>query len=231
MFLAQARTLYRSAAGRVPFNEYKREQAKISRRRLYPMTAFYSVYSAIVLILGARSAHPWIALGFYFLGVPTWTLGEYLFHRYVLHGRFPLGKGIVRRFLHERLDPLHWDHHRDPLDGWHISGELKDILPLFFIAAPASFLFPLWSLPMLLGGVVQSYVIEEWVHHSVHFYRFRNPYFKYMRKHHFYHHSPEGANLGYGLTSGVWDVVFKTRYPLKVRKALYGGQSFPKSTG
>lgn len=228
MFLGGVRTLYRESGGEVPFSEYKRKQAKISRRRLYPMTAFYSVYSTIVLILGAGSAHPLVALGFYLSGIPTWTLVEYLFHRYVLHGRFSPGKGIVRRFLHERLDPLHWDHHKNPMDGWHISGELKDILPLFVIAAPASFLFPLWSLPMLLAGVVQSYIFEEWVHHSVHFYRFRNSYFKYMRKHHFYHHSPEGTNLGYGLTSGLWDVFFKTRYPLNVRRALYGQHTLRK---
>jgi len=43
-----------------------------------------------------------------------------------LHGRFPPGKGVIRRFLHERLDPLHWEHHMRPFDGKHISRELKD---------------------------------------------------------------------------------------------------------
>lgn len=103
---------------------------------------------------------------------------EYLFHRYVLHGRFPPGKGLIRRFLHERLDPLNWEHHERPFDGWHITGELKDILPLFFVAAPFSFLFPVYALPVLLAGVVQGYVSGEWLHYFLHFGKSRNRYFR-----------------------------------------------------
>lgn len=208
-------------ADNISFSEYKSLQARISRRRLYPLTAFYTIYSLTVLGLGLRSSRPFVAIGFYLLGVPIWTLVEYLFHRYVLHGRFPAGEGIIRRFLHERLDPLHWEHHQRPLDGMHISGELKDLLPLFGIAAPFSFLFPVCTAPVLLAGVVQSYVLEEWVHHSTHFYKFRNPYFRYIKRHHFYHHTRPGIEMGYGLTSGFWDVVFKTRYPETIRRALF----------
>lgn len=205
----------------IPFGEYKRQQARISRHRLYPVTVFYSVYSLAVLAFALRSPHPWIALAFYMAGVPVWTLVEYLFHRYVLHGRFPPGEGIIRRFMHERLDPLHWEHHKRPFDGLHINGELKDLLPLFFVAAPASFLAPIFTLPALLAGVVQCYVLEEWIHHSCHYYNFRNPYFRYIKRYHFYHHSPKGMEQGYGLTNGFWDIIFGTRYPASVRQLLY----------
>jgi fatty acid hydroxylase family protein len=208
-------------AGRTPFRVYKSEQARISRRRLYPLTAFYTIYSVIVLGLAIRSTHPILAAGFYLAGVPVWTLVEYFFHRYVLHGRFPPGEGIIRRFLHERLDPLHWEHHERPFDGMHISGELKDLLPLFAIAAPVSFLFPIYTMPALLAGVVQSYVLEEWVHHSTHFYKFQNRYFRYIKRHHLYHHTRPGTELGYGLTSGFWDIFFHTRYPETIRRALF----------
>lgn len=196
----------------VPFNVYKREQAKISRRRLYPLTAFYSIYATIVLIFALRSAHPLIGVAFYAIGIPIWTFNEYFFHRFVLHGRFPPGTGFIKKFLHERLDPLHWEHHERPYDGMHISGQLKDLLPLFFVSAAVSFIFPLYTAPVLLAGVVQSYVVEEWVHHSVHFYNFKNRYFKYIKRHHMYHHSKHGMNAGYGLTSHLWDIYFETRF-------------------
>ncbi len=205
----------------ISFGAYKRQQAAISRGRLYPMTAFYTVYAVIVLFFALGSAHPWVAVAFYAAGVPVWTLVEYFFHRYVLHGRFGPGKGIIRKFLHERLDPLHWEHHKRPFDGHHINGELKDLLPLFFVAAPLSFIAPVYTLPVLLAGVVQCYVLEEWVHHSVHFYNFRSPYFRYIKRFHYYHHSPKGMELGFGLTNGCWDIIFKTRYPVTVRQALY----------
>ena len=205
-----------------PFSVYKAEQARISRRRLYPVTAFYSLYGTAVFVIAIRSAHPWVAVGCYAAGIPVWTLVEYLFHRYVLHGRFPARRGKIGRYLHDRLDPLHWEHHERPFDGLHISGQLKDLLPLFAIAAPVSLLFPVYTAPALLAGVVQSYVLEEWIHHSVHFYDFRNRYFRYIRRFHRYHHTPAGMEQGFGLTSGLWDILLGTRYPSQVRKALFG---------
>ena len=225
--LAPALARYRPTEG--SFEAYKREQSRIARRRLYPLAAFYTTYSLIVTLLDLRTAHPWIGIAFYLAGIPVWSLVEYLFHRYVLHGRFPPGKGLIRRFLHERLDPLHWEHHERPFDGWHISGELKDILPLFFVAAPFSFLFPVYTLPALLGGVVQSYVGEEWLHYFLHFGKSRNPWFRHLKRYHLYHHSPRGIKLGYGITSGAWDVVFHTQYPTLVRYSLSHNSSDPRT--
>jgi hypothetical protein len=202
------------------FEDYKRGQSRIARRRLYPLTVFYTAYSLFVIVLGVRSGHPWIGAAFYIAGIPMWSLVEYLFHRYVLHGRFPPGKGLIRRFLHERLDPLHWEHHERPFDGWHISGELKDILPLFVVAAPFSFLFPVYTLSLFLAGVVQSYVGEEWLHYFLHFGKSRNPFFRYLKRYHLYHHSPRGIDKGYGITSGIWDMVFDTQFPRPIRKSL-----------
>ncbi len=213
----------------VPFGVYKRRQARISRHRLYPVTVFYSVYAVAVFVLGVRSGHPWLALAFFAAGIPVWTLVEYLFHRYVLHGHFAAGKGLIRKFLHERLDPLHWEHHKHPFDGHHINGEIKDLLPLFFVAAPLSFIAPVYTLPMLLAGTVECYVLEEWIHHSCHYYNFRSPYFRYIKRYHFYHHSPKGENEGYGLTNGFWDIVFDSRYPREVRQKLYSRKRTPQS--
>jgi sterol desaturase/sphingolipid hydroxylase (fatty acid hydroxylase superfamily) len=55
------------------------------------------------------------------------------------------------------------------------------------------------------------YLAEEWLHHAMHFKNFKNPYFRYVRSHHLYHHSRHGAGLAYGITSGIWDVILGTR--------------------
>ena len=204
----------------VPFVAYKRRQAALARHRLYPLTVFYTLYAIFVLIVAFSTTHPWSAMAFFAAGCVIWTLIEYLFHRYILHGRFPAGKGVIRKFLHERLDPLHWDHHMRPLDGRHISGELKDILPLFFVAAPISFFSPPYTLPVLLAGVVQGYVSEEWLHYALHFSNSRFPLFRRMKKYHLYHHSPRGIDKGYGITTRFWDAVFATRFPRPVRRSL-----------
>jgi len=204
------------------WDAYKRQQARISRRRLYPVTIFYTAYAVIISVFAFRSRHPGIAFLFLALAVPVWTLVEFLFHRYILHDRFGSGKGIIRRFAHERLDSLHWEHHERPFDGLHINGAIGDLLGLFVVAAPLSFIAPIYTLPTLLAGVVECYVIEEWVHHSVHFYDLQDPYSRYMKRHHGFHHAPAGTELGYGLTNGFWDVVFNTDYPEGVKTVLYG---------
>jgi sterol desaturase/sphingolipid hydroxylase (fatty acid hydroxylase superfamily) len=75
---------------------------------------------------------------------------------------------------------------------------------------------------------VQFYVIEEWVHHSVHYlgvYKLGGPYWRYINRHHAYHHSPQGSELAFGLTNGFWDIVFGTRVPEEARRRLYGRRS------
>ena len=205
------------------FRTYKREQIAISLRRLFPVTILYTSYSAILLFVGLRTAHPLAAMGFYLAGIPVWTLVEWSSHRYVFHGRFKKSANpykFYKTLANKYLDPLHWEHHARPFDGYHISGEWQDLLPLFVVAAPASFIFPTYSAPMLLAGVVQCYVAEEWIHHSIHFYNFRHPYWRYVKKHHLYHHTSAGMNRGYGISNGIWDVVFKTRFPENVRQRL-----------
>jgi sterol desaturase/sphingolipid hydroxylase (fatty acid hydroxylase superfamily) len=73
---------------------------------------------------------------------------------------------------------------------------------------------------VLLAGVVQSYVSEEWLHYALHFSNSRFPLFRRLKKYHLYHHSPRGINKGYGITTRFWDGVFDTRFPVAVRRSL-----------
>jgi hypothetical protein len=199
---------------------YKREQARKSRKCLYGTTIFYGTYGSIILYLALGSPHPFIAVPFYIVGLWSYTLIEYIAHRWMFHYHFKNVPGI-EGYLYRIFESVHNGHHANPLDGDHISGELRDLMPLFVVAAPLSFIAPIYTLPVLLGGNVQGYVITEWIHHSMHFYRFQDPYFRYARRHHFYHHSPKGITLGFGVTNGFWDIIFKTRYPKEVRWALH----------
>jgi hypothetical protein len=50
-----------------------------------------------------------------------------------------------------------------------------------------SFLAPLPTLNVLWASIMQFYVIEEWVHHSVHYlshYGLGGPYWTYINRHH-----------------------------------------------
>src|SRR5262245_15368671 len=206
---------------RQPFHIYKQEQGRFARRRLYPITLFYGGFAALVLTFALRSAHPFVAVFFFIFGIIFNSLGEYAFHRWLLHGRFEDGPGIIQHYLHYRIDPLHWPHHDTPFDGRYLAGQLKDLMPLFLPSLFISIWFPVYLFLSMLAGTVVGYIFEEWIHHGIHFFNFRGPYFRYVRRHHLYHHSPKGIDKGFGITNGVWDYFFDTRFPPAVQALLY----------
>ena len=75
----------------------------------------------------------------------------------------------------------------------------------------------------LLAGVVQSYVGEAWAHYFLHFGKFRNRFFRYLRRCHLYHHSQRRMENGYGIASGILDCVFDTDNRKPVRRPLSKG--------
>ncbi len=206
-----------------------RAEAARARRRLYPATLLYSTYTLTVWTLAVRAARsPLVPLAFFSAGVAVWTLIEYLAHRFILHRRFPDGPGVVQHWLHYAFDNLHTEHHARPWDGNHINGTIKDTLPYMALFGASSFLAPIDTAPVFWAGVMQTYVVEEWVHQSVHYislYRFRGAYWRYIQRHHCYHHSPRGSELAFGLTNGCWDVLFGTRIPEKDRRLLFSPRS------
>jgi sterol desaturase/sphingolipid hydroxylase (fatty acid hydroxylase superfamily) len=141
-------------------------------------------------------------------------------HRYVLHGVFPDGPGL-QHWRHRLFDHLHVEHHKRPWDGNHINGTIRDTGPFLLPPLLVALALPPHTFLAFLAGLVQAYVVEEWVHHSVHFCDFDNRYFRYIRRHHLYHHSRKGQGMAFGLTNGFWDVACGTRIPDDVRAALH----------
>jgi cyclopropane-fatty-acyl-phospholipid synthase len=209
-------------AVQTPAGMRRESEARKARRRLLPVSMLYSVYGVAMLGLALLRETRSVGLACFGLGLAAWTAVEYWVHRYVLHGRFPDGPGLVRHLAHRLFDHLHVEHHARPWDGNHVNGTIKDTLPFALPMAAASWLLPLETAPMFVAGLLQAYILEEWVHHSVHFCEFKGRYFQYIKRHHLYHHSPKGSELGFGLTSGFWDVVWRTRIPERDRRALYG---------
>lgn len=195
------------------------DEARKARTRFYPAT-FILISYCLPLMGIAFYHHPQTTFLYLLLGIALWTLLEYEVHRFVLHGRFPDGQGWLKHKIHKFFDTMHGDHHQRPWDGMYINGYL-DALPfgaLFVIVS--FFLGPYYTAPVTVAGLLQSYVIEEWVHYSVHFHRFQWRYFQYIRFHHWYHHSPRGSVRAFGLTSGLWDDMLGTGIPEPLRSRI-----------
>ena len=210
------------------YREYKREQEVISRHKIYKTTALYSTYAILVLVLAIRSGSVLWGLAFVPIGIIAWMLSEYTSHRFVFHRKFTIvettpTKKILSTFAVKYLEPMHTGHHERPFDGHHMSGRIRDLLPLFIIGAVIGiFLFPV---AVITATWFMCYLAEEWIHHATHFYNFRDPYFRYMKKHHMYHHTKQGMKFGFGTTSGIIDYFWNSRYPEPIRQRLYGKKS------
>src|SRR5258706_2722818 len=114
------------------------KEARTARSRFYPVTVAYTAYALAVVTIGLGQDR-WTAALFVMAGVICWTLVEYLVHRHILHGRFPIGSIWRRRTLHRVFDPSHGDHHLRPWDGQHINGGF-DTIPFPVILPLTSFL-------------------------------------------------------------------------------------------
>jgi sterol desaturase/sphingolipid hydroxylase (fatty acid hydroxylase superfamily) len=170
---------------------------------------FYSMLICFFLFL----SHVFTRAGFmetfllYIAGIFSWTLMEYILHRYVFHidEYFP---GMKR--LHYMLHGIHHEHPRDherlfmpPVPGTIIAAILLGFWYLFL--GKYAFAF--------MAGMSNGYLLYSYIHYSVH----TKPVFYPLRslwKHHALHHF-KYQDKAFGVSSPLWDIIFKTMPPEK----------------
>lgn len=135
-------------------------------------------------------------------GMLSWTLAEYLLHRFLMHSL--RGKGKASR--------EHLRHHAgvEQAPNTTALSWLGIVVVGLTVFLPAGWLLagPGGGVGMAVGWVV-GYAIYEYLHWAAHRRAPRTRYERWLRRHHFHHHF--GAPLtNHGVTSPVWDVVFRT---------------------
>jgi sterol desaturase/sphingolipid hydroxylase (fatty acid hydroxylase superfamily) len=139
------------------------------------------------------------------LGLISWTLAEYLLHRFLFHANVQGSKSKRIQYI------LHGNHHHFP----------RDKQRLFMPPVPSIFLASVWelfffglmgigSLPFF-SGFLLGYLLYGTMHYAIHAIK---PPFSWMkplwRNHHLHHYKEE--EKGFGVSSTLWDRVFGTMY-------------------
>jgi hypothetical protein len=139
-------------------------------------------------------------------GLLSWTLIEYLLHRFSFHATRGWFKAIT--------SGLHGLHHDEPYNPAYLVAPLSLGLPLyailFLLVAALS-----WSASAAGAwgaGVIAGYLWYEWVHYTSHHRGTSTRLMKYLKRYHTRHHFLD-ATHSFGVTSPLWDHVFRTFAP------------------
>ena len=141
--------------------------------------------------------------GYVATGVLIWTFAEYWLHRLVFHWEpdHPLG-GRIHFIMHG----VHHDHPNDRLRLVMPPAVSIPLAILFLFAFRAAFGdagYPLFA------GFIIGYLIYDYTHYHLHHHVPRTVAGKRLREQHMRHHFQD-HRYGYGVSSPLWDIVFRT---------------------
>ncbi|KAI9592513.1 hypothetical protein BDF19DRAFT_425328 [Syncephalis fuscata] len=160
---------------------------------------------------GAAALDQQLAYALFAIGTLLWTLVEYVLHRFVFHADDWVPDHTWALTLHFTV---HGIHHFLPMD------RMRLVMPpalAIIIAYPLYNLFSVLmpSIPItnaVFSGILFGYVGYDLTHYYLHHGQPMGEHIRIMKSYHLAHHYKD-ANLGYGITSKIWDRVFSTLLP------------------
>jgi dihydroceramide fatty acyl 2-hydroxylase len=174
------------------------------------------IWLPVILWLLIRSIRGYTGAGFptyipisVLLGMFFWTFAEYTLHRYVFHyhARSNTMKRIVFLF--------HGIHHAQPQCKTRLVMPPAVSVPMAFVFygiyyAGAGLLLGMPRLvDPLLAGFMIAYLIYDLIHYATHHLPMRWGVLKFLKRHHMQHHY-KTPDQRFGVSSPLWDVVFRT---------------------
>ncbi|XP_037867597.1 fatty acid 2-hydroxylase [Bombyx mori] len=138
------------------------------------------------------------------LGVLLWTILEYSLHRWIFH--LDPGSSLIMIKLHFLI---HGMHHKVPFDG------LRQVFPpipaLGITTIIYSALRPFLPYPVLVltGGLI-GYLTYDMIHYYVHHGSPKDGTYLYAMKRYHSNHHFLNHDKAYGISSKMWDHVFRT---------------------
>lgn len=147
--------------------------------------------------------------GMFVTGLLSWTLFEYIMHRWIFHFVPKSKLGLRLHFI------FHGVHHDYPNDMKRLVLPLSVSVPLAFgvYFALRAFMPPMYLYPFF-SAFVLGYIFYDTVHYALHHFNFKGEIWKKIKKHHMLHHYQD-ASKGFGVSSELWDKVLNSGFPKK----------------
>lgn len=185
-------------------------------KQLAPVYFYTALVVCLITITRSKDFFWQQNVFFISIGVLSWTLIEYVLHRFIFH--YSASSAFGKKLLYA----AHLSHHETPRATNRLFSSLILSLPI-----ATAYLLLAWivtgslhAAALLFAGLTAGYLCYEWLHFQAHHRRPRLRLFRYLRKYHLLHHyqTPE---LRFGVTSPLFDVLMGTFR--RVRKPLTFG--------
>jgi sterol desaturase/sphingolipid hydroxylase (fatty acid hydroxylase superfamily) len=170
---------------------------------------------AILLIVYAvmkapGPAFPAFILPGFLTGLFIWTLAEYTLHRFLFHYKPTSTRQERILFL------FHGIHHAQPQVKTRLVMPLPVSIPgvaiffgLFYLILAVLLRVPQWVAPLMSGFLI-GYLAYDLTHYAAHHFPMRSGYAKYVKRYHMQHHY-KAPDTRFGVSSPIWDWVFRTQ--------------------
>jgi len=178
---------------------------KLSRTHISIPLIIFFLYAGVLLYWSATHASlaPWVTVGMFFLGMLSFTLIEYLVHRYLFH------MATYTKVRAKLQYTMHGVHHEFPKDKDRLamppllSITIATILLLIFRVLLGDLVFS------FLPGFLVGYALYLAIHYMVHAYPPPKNFLKALWINHGIHHYKDG-DIIFGVSSPLWDYIFGT---------------------
>lgn len=146
------------------------------------------------------------AMSFWVFGLFVWTLIEYVLHRFLFHLDHYLPDHPIFLTIHFLL---HGVHHYLPMDKYRLV-----MPPTLFLALAYPFyrlvfgILPFYMACSGFAGGFLGYIMYDVTHYVLHHTKLPK-YLQELKTYHLEHHY-KNYELGFGVTSKFWDVIFDT---------------------
>ena len=177
----------------------------MSRIRPSTVLAIFVPVAIGCFVAGLLSGIPWAeALWLLAAGILSWTLFEYVFHRFVFHFQ-------PKSPLQSRLQFLMLGvHHQYPQDRDRLVMPVTVSIPLALLLLIVFQVLMGNSAWCFFSGFAAGYIAYDMMHYAIHHAGgFEGRLLRAIRQHHLAHHFRD-TRRGFGVSTPLWDRVFRS---------------------
>ncbi len=174
--------------------------------KTHPVVVYCMYFPVIFFMLWYGYTHKGMSAGYeallFIAGIFFWSFFEYIMHRYLFH--IMVEGPRAKRFVYT----MHGVHHEYPRDKERL---FMPPVPSIIAASLIFYLMHLimgWNALAFFPGFLLGYMAYGSMHYAIH--AFAPPKFlkALWRNHHLHHY--KAPEKGFGVSSVLWDIVFRT---------------------